>query len=786
MKTAASNHSEPSGLSLSPKDIYYILFRHKWKILIFIFLGLGSGAATYLLWPESYYSQAQILVKYVTENREVISENGATRTLAPGGRGNTVMGTEAAILSSMDLAIEVDQDAQALKNSLPPEADPAAAINPSKIRSGLTVDIGKGSNILNVSFNHANRELAKPLLQQVIDTYLDRHFAIHQDRGAFDDFLIQQTDQAKARLMQTEEELINARRKAGVISVEQARETLISEISRLRQLTNDTKTEIAASQAIYDELAGRFESIKKAATAEQVEAAETPSLSEEEVAIAVREFERKRTQLEVLRTRERTLLSRFTPESSRYKALIAQLEATEAELYALRDKYPTLFAATDPTETASTASPEEAAREARLQQTKIASLQSRLQQLNTQMEELQNEAVRLDQVELTMKDLTRRKNLEESNYRVLLANLEKNRLTDAQDSNRVSNLTILQSPTNPSLAQSVKVKVAGGVAGGIAAIGLAWAFLVELLLDQSIKRPSEVRKFLGVPLFLTLPDTRSKAFKKLSKKSSPEQLRLIGRKKADDAKKKNKYKPVSGTLQAAAKAQPELYGTPDDSEETAISSPWDDGHDLHHYFEALRDKVISYFESRNLTHTPKLIGMTGIGKEPGVTTIASGLASSLSKTEGGNVLLVDMTLGQESAQQFYKGKAVGNIDEALEDRGKGQISDNLFVVAEGSNGYKLPSILPRRFNSIIPKLKASDFDYIIFDMPAVSPISSTPRLASFMDITLMVMESEETNRDVAKQAAELLAESNVQLGAILNKTKSYVPKQLEQDFVGLS
>ncbi len=784
MNASQATPGGAGGLSLKPSDIYYIIFRHKWKIVIMTMLGLIGGAATYKLWPSSYNSQAQLLIKYVTENREVVDESGGIKVIGVGGRNNQAMQTELAILRSMDLAIEVDADAEDLKNTLADDKGKKPQISAGKVKSGLTAASRRSSNIITLTYNHENRELAKPILQQVIDTYLARHVRIHQDRGSFDDLLIQQTDQAKARLIQTDEELIAARRQAGLISIEQARGNLIKELARIRQTINDTNVEIAEAQELYQQLTGQFDTAA-GTDADEKDGQEEISISEVEVANAVRAYEQKRTQLEVLRSRANNLLNRFQPQSSRYQNALAQLETVEKEVRELAEQYPSIFAANSIENQIAGVTPDEIAQKARLQQVKVNALITRKERLEEQMQEIQTEATRIDKAELTINELKRRKAQDESNYRILTVNLEKNRLSDAQNTGGVSNIKVLQSPTNPSVAQSVKAKVAGGVLGGLIVIGLAWAFLLEMLFDQTIKRPSEIAKYLGIPLFLTLPDTESKSFQKLTKRSSTEHKRAIGVKKAEAAKSLNEYKPVSGTLQAAAKAQPEVYGSPSSEEKSEIS-PWEETHPLHNYFEALRDKVVGYFESKNLTHNPKLIAMTGLGKEPGVTTIASGLASSLSKTEGGNVLLVDMTLGQENAQQFYKGKAVGNIDEALESRDKGQLDGNLYVVAEGTNGYKLPSILPRRFNSIIPKLKASDFDYIIFDMPAVSPISSTPRLASFMDITLMVVESESTGREVAKQATELLQDSNVKVGAILNKTKSYVPSQLEQDFIGLS
>jgi hypothetical protein len=57
----------------------------------------------------------------------------------------------------------------------------------------------------------------------------------------------------------------------------------------------------------------------------------------------------------------------------------------------------------------------------------------------------------------------------------------------------------------------------------------------------------------------------------------------------------------------------------------------------------------------------------------------------------------------------------------------------------------------------LPKLKASDYDYIIFDLPPASLTSATPRLASHTDITLLVVESEKTGQQVAARAKQVNA-----------------------------
>ena len=89
--------------------------------------------------------------------------------------------------------------------------------------------------------------------------------------------------------------------------------------------------------------------------------------------------------------------------------------------------------------------------------------------------------------------------------------------------------------------------------------------------------------------------------------------------------------------------------------------------------------------------------------------------------------------------------------------------------------------MPKRFNLLVPKLKASDYDYIIFDMPPINQLSVTPRLARFMDMVLLVVESGKTDREAVKRAGALLAESKSNVAAVLNKNRNYIPRWLHRD-----
>jgi Mrp family chromosome partitioning ATPase len=183
----------------------------------------------------------------------------------------------------------------------------------------------------------------------------------------------------------------------------------------------------------------------------------------------------------------------------------------------------------------------------------------------------------------------------------------------------------------------------------------------------------------------------------------------------------------------------------------------------------------------NLTHKPKLVAVTSCSQGAGVTSTAAGLASTLSEVGEGNVLLVDMSARDGEAHHFYKGKLTCGIEDVLArgNRDQAQVQDHLYVVKETGSGDNLPRVMPKRFSHLVPLMKASDYDYIIFDMPPVSEISITPRLARFMDMVLLVIESEKTSREAGTRAAALLAESKTNVGLVLNKNRAYLPKRLQ-------
>ena len=762
--------------NITPSDIYYTLFRHKWKIIICTMLGFVAAAGIYVYYPKSFSSQARLFIRYVEQGKTPTSAEEDSRVQTVETRGDAIINSELQIITSMDLALQIAEKLgpeQILEDTARKHEIADAA---NVIHNALTVSVPRKSSVISIEFSHPNRDITQPVLAELIDSYLAKHLET-RSAGQFTSFVNLQAEQYRARVAKTEAELKDALDRAGVFSLEDAKADQNGKISRLRGALMDSKAELAARRAAKKQL-GEFTN-----TAIQgAEDSENASVSFEQIDQGtLQSYASIQARLDLLLRNERDLLMKYTLGNSLVQGVQTQIEEVKARKAELEAKHP-MLTATTPANVGSLNSTQNLNIDFRSEAIQVASLESKITVLEAQLSVVLAEAAKLSSIEIEIQELRRRKTIEEENYRYFSQSREQAKIDQAFGAGAVNNIGIVQRPSPPQSNATDSIKFAGLAAAGGLALGIAWAFLIELYLDRTIKRPIDVKRSLHIPLFLSIPDANSKRYQKLLKKTGRNDA-VRRAKRAKSNKGNDEFKPKSPALQAAAKSEPENYGGAANT--NAEVSPMDEDHSLHPYYEALRDRMIGFFEGRGLTHKPKLIGLTGLGVEPGTTTVASGLASTLSKTGEGNVLLVDMTLGQESAQQFYQGKGVTDLDHVLETLPKEKKNEGkLVVAAEGSNGYKLPKILPNRFNDIVPKLKASDFDYIIFDMPAVSPISVTPRLSSFMDAVLLVIESEKATRDVVERATELLGKTNQNVGAILNKTRSYAPSSLQEEYLG--
>ncbi len=797
-------------------DVLFILFRHKWKILFCAALGIAAAASAYLFKPRLYESEAKLMVRYVVDRSAVDTLDSQPK--------NSDMGqinSEVQILTSWDLATQV-ASAVGVERLLPDAkgADITAAAN--SVRAGLTATALKNTNIIVLSYKNRDPELATLVLKELVARYFTKHLEVHRSADAFD-FVARQTDQVRAQLNRTEEQLKELKSKAGIFSLAESTAALNSELAKNREAFHLAETAYAGQSALVQELE------KSIAAQKKIPMTVKPLDTDNEV---IQQYQALFSRLAQLRQTELNYLSKYaqkankaevpverrltpkfrfqTPEPGdttrtpvggtgffgsdredaretareRYRrqndtgfsyqagkknfdALVKeaeqeilaqridqsqtnnasedqfvkvnrmQIENLERQMGDMEKRFPGLVA-TLPAAASQIRELDLSADRARL-----AEIEARMQNLTSRLRDLKKNSEVLSEIGPQIAQLERRRDIEDTNYKYFEASLEKARVDEALDPSKIPNISAVQKPSPAFKATADLKKTVLALAGGGIALGIALALLIELVVDRSIKRPLELTR-LRIPMLLWIPYIAKKRFLALPWRDSTRRQSALA-------------------LNASRRGD---------------IAPWEFGHFVRPFSEALRDRVTLYFQIQGMIHKPKLVGVTGCAKGAGTSTLAGGLAAALSETGDGKVLLVDMNVGRATVHPFYRGASACTLAEALVGD-PSPAGENLYLAMATPPDAPHTQIIPKRFYELMPHLKASDFDYIIFDMPPLSQTSITLAVAAYMDKVVLVAEAEKSNRDVFKRAFAELAAVNANVSAVLNKLRFYTPKWLQ-------
>lgn len=712
-------------------------------ILGFSLAGILAALAVCLINSPQYKSEAELSLS-VLEAKPISVPGEATRPMNEPSAN--IINTEVKILQSLDLAQHVVQAMTPAKilggGGSGADTNEAAY----RVKKGLMVEAAPGSSVIHITFQHPDQEIVQPALSEIIDSYFIKHFKMRGGGGVFGDFLTNETARLRGELIQAEKQIRQAQSEAGVISTEDAKNAYSGQMTKLRDQISSAEEELAERQAVLEVL--------------------TPSrtVTNGEPAAAIpsgqyNAYRRICARLAIFNQKEDDYLMHqgFTEGNVLVKEVRRQITDAQKNKNQLEEKYPQLASIDFPLPNLAQGTTN-VVNDLPNDFTQIAGLKTKINFLHSQLNQVWTAAINFERVKATISELQQKKESEEANYKYFTEHLERSRIDDALNEGKASNISIIQSPTPPLKGWSKTVKKMAGrlAASGILA-GLALAFLMELILDRSVKRPLEIETKLGLPLFISIPDAQKNGYGKPA--------RLLG----------------GGRL---ALSNAPNNGNGEETSPGTCIAPWNREHPLRRFYEGLRDRLIVYFEVRNAVHHPKVVAITSCGPGAGVSSIAAGLAATLSETGDGNVLLVNISGDRGAAQQFYKGEPGYSLDEALETEKKGAlVKANLYTITEQVNGDMLPANLPKKLSALMPKLKASEYDYIIFDMPPVDQTSVTARLSGLMDMVLLVIESEKTNQDVVKRVIKLLAESRANVSTVLNKSRNYIPSRLYQEFL---
>jgi Mrp family chromosome partitioning ATPase len=383
---------------------------------------------------------------------------------------------------------------------------------------------------------------------------------------------------------------------------------------------------------------------------------------------------------------------------------------------------------------------------------RVPAITARLQTLREQLQAALDNNKRIEASENNIRQLERRKELDESNYKYFSAAYEQAKIDNGLGTEMLNNITVIQSPSIASRTAKDQVKVVA--AGGVpVCLVLLYAFVFELLIPRAFVRPKDVETALKLPLIGVVPV-----------------LAINGA-----MKRKMKKQLQNGEDHALVK------GTNGNHLEIA---PWDESDPMLPYYEALRDRVVMSYEGD--PHKPKIVGLTSCNKGAGVSRLSTGLAAALSRDVERDVLYIGLEKNKVALTAFSKGRPTAveaSTSQPAEDWTEQSIQpvrENLMSLATTGRNLVGASAV-QSFCDLIPRLKGCNYDYIIFDLPPLSQTSGSLRLASQMERTLLVVESDVTSREKTERAAKLLSNAHANVSVVLNKARNYGPSETEEE-----
>jgi polysaccharide biosynthesis transport protein len=736
--------------SLHLMDFVRIAFKHKWKVIICTLLGFGAAAGFYFTNPPQYESDAKILVKYVADTNAESPTEGGSGTVSRGATDN-VLNSEMEIMTSWDIYEQVANEIGPTR-ICPTVPDATADAAARIIAVGLTVTEAPNSDVLLVSYKSGNPTLAPEILQSLLDDYFTKHLDVHRSKIEID-MVSQESDITHAELTKAEDDLKKKKADADIISVQDTGASINAELASTEREIDTARSALAEQKALVAELTRAFGGVgvpdveakgTTAAPAVTGSTAITPDMSSKYNEIVV--------QINALEGKEDSLLATYNPESIPVQAIKSELTELRGQKDQMEKAHPGL-AATSPTDS----HPTDGGRAFGLEgeQAKLLSMQAGLTALESRQTAIQKHERDFAKVAPDIEDLERTVAQKQADYASAQTKLHNFTLNETLDPSKMPNISTVQKPSPAMIVAGKRQKTTLALAAGGFGVGFGLALLIELVLNQSVRRAVELEQGLAIPVWLTIPFSK-----------------VLG------AKRRPALPDKSG--EAAPGPDAGIAIVKANGGETAIA-PWEIAHFARPYAETIRDRLGLYFEANNMTHRPKLLAIAGSGTGAGTSTLAAGIAGALSETGEGKVLLVDMNPGRTEAHPFFKGRPAHSLATALNSKGEDLTSagENLFLATTATNGNANGSFGLKRLRELIPNIKESDFDYVLFDMPPISQTSPTAAMAAYMDTFIYLVESDKANRETVKKDYSQLTARKQDVLVILNKVQSYMPKFLE-------
>ena len=477
--------------SPSLRDFLAVGFRQR-RLIVRSFLGILSLALLIaLVMPRKYLAQMKILVRHERAESVVSPERESPLQWSTQVTEEELQ-SEAELIKSRDLLgrVVVACNLQNLGTSSfwsrGKDSEEERIVRAVlKLEKDLSVEPIKLTNLIGVSYQSSDPQLAAKVLNSLATLYLDKHLAMHRAPGQFE-FFHQQAEQYRKALTSAQEKLTAFTQQEGVVNPAVEVDISVHKQAELEAESKAVKAAIAGTKQRIATLQSQLETIPKRETKE-IRTSDNPQL-----------MQTLKSKLLELELRHTELLTKFEPTYRLVQEVEEQLAQTRTAIDAA-EKTPLRDETTDqdPTYEALRADLAKA-------KTELAETQARESAMSAMIHAYRVESQRLNREEVIHEDLLRTAKSDEENYLLYLRKEEEARISDALDRQRFSNAVIAEPATVPLKPQSRALLILG-IGGFLAALVSVLLALIADRWDPSFRTPQEVEGFLGSPVLAALP-----------------------------------------------------------------------------------------------------------------------------------------------------------------------------------------------------------------------------------------------------------------------------------------
>ncbi|HEY9770745.1 MAG TPA: polysaccharide biosynthesis tyrosine autokinase [Coleofasciculaceae cyanobacterium] len=688
---------------------YWQVLKRRWIPATATFAGiLALSLVAALASEDVYQAEAQLLIKPDRTSKIIGIPDGSPEEKKLFQQDKDPIETEAKILQSRPIVERVVTE-------LDLKSEDGEPLSYKKVNSSLKVEPIIGTDLLQVTYEDPNPDVAVSFVKRVVELYSEDYALFNsEETSKARDFIDKELPKTEDAVRQAEENLRLFKNRNGISNLEGQIDAAIDSISQIENQLNQVNAELNDVNARYSRLQSQLGMSWQEASA-------VSSLSQ---SVSVQQTLSQLQKAKVQLAQKRNFLSDNAPQ-------IISLKEEQADLTDLLER-----------EIASTLGAQQQGLASNINILSLGDLkQAQLTEfanLGLQKEGLDQRLVSLKsaydtytkrsnlspQLQEQQRELERKLNAATSTYETLLNKQKETGIIGNRDVEKVrviADAAIAEDTVNPS----GKIILAAGAMMGVL-FGTAIAFLLDLK-DNTIKNTQEVENLFAYPLHGVVPD--------LNLTGDNKQLQLVGSEKA---------LPTQTASEISMMPLKEAY-----------------------------QNIQVNLKLLDADAKKKVIAVTSSVPQEGKSSVSANLGVARAQC-GQRILLVDADMRRPTQHHIWEISNQTGLSNILNHEIEWQesvqnVMPNLDVLTSGTiPGHPISLLDSRLFEDFLNSV-SNYYDQIIFDTPPIIGIADTKIIGKLIDGFLFVVRPGVADYSSATAAKKMLDSTGQKvLGVVVN------------------